>query len=524
MDGSRFPVRRIACVLLLCGVAARADVRLPSVFGSNMILQRDAPVRVWGWAGAGERVEVGFAGHAAQATAGTDGTWRVELPACKAGVRGVLNVRGANSLSLTNVTVGDVWICSGQSNMEFTLGGTQRSNDVAAADFPDIRCLRIAHENSATQEADFGKPVRWEVCSPATAGRFTAVGYHFAVTVQAAGGTPIGLIDCSWGGSQIEPYLTPVGLTNYPDLLPLSSNLLADAAQYRRGLPALLDQWERWIPQARAALAADATLPKTPASLVPPTADAGRLHAKYNAMVAPLTVLPVCGWLWYQGESNGGEGESYRTKMRALIEGWRAAWGQGELPFYLVQLANYQAATTSPAGADGWARLREAQLRTFREVPRTGLAVIVDIGEAADIHPKNKADVGMRLAQWALRDVYGLPPAVVSGPLFREMKAEDGAIRISFDFTGSGLMVGRKPARGPAVEDPEGALKRFAVAGEDRVWNWADARIEGDTVVVRCPAVPQPVAVRYAFSMNPEGANLYNREGLPASPFRTDTW
>ena len=243
----------------------------------------------------------------------------------------------------------------------------------------------------------------------------------------------------------------------------------------------------------------------------------------YNAMIHPLVRFPIKGALWYQGESNGGEGDGYCDKMRALIGGWRKQWGGGDFPFYFVQLANFQGANENPAGGDGWARVRAAQNKALA-IPDTGMAVIIDIGEANDIHPRNKYDVGARLARWALARDYGQKDVVVSGPLFREMKIEGDKARLCFDHAAPGLMVGKKDGRAPAVENKDGKLRRFAVAGTDKVWQWAEAVIDGETVVVSSPKVKEPVAVRYAFSMNPEGANLYNREGLPASPFRTDNW
>ena len=239
-------------------------------------------------------------------------------------------------------------------------------------------------------------------------------------------------------------------------------------------------------------------------------------------MVAPLAPFAIRGAIWYQGESNGGEGEEYFHKTQALVNGWRKLFNP-ELAFYWVQLANFQGANENPAGGDGWSRIREAQRKALT-IPHTGMAVITDIGEAGDIHPRNKQDVGFRLAHWALNQTYGKSDLVASGPLFKEAKVEAGAIRISFDNVGGGLMVGKKEGLEPTKEVADGKLARFAIAGEDKQWHWADATIDGDTVVVKSDKVEKPVAVRYAYSMNPDGANLYNKEGLPASPFRTDDW
>jgi sialate O-acetylesterase len=246
----------------------------------------------------------------------------------------------------------------------------------------------------------------------------------------------------------------------------------------------------------------------------------------YNAMIHPIVNLPIKGALWYQGESNGAEGESYYQKMEALIGGWRKQWAQGDFPFYFVQLASFQAVTDDAAGGNGWAQLREAQRKAL-QIPNTGMAVITDtvpLPERDDIHPRNKFDVGLRLAQWALGRDYGLKDTVVSGPLLKGIESAGGKVRVKFEHTGGGLMAGRKDGLAVAAEDAGAKLNGFAVAGADRKWVWADAVIDGDTVVVSAGEVKEPVAVRYAYRMNPGGANLYNRAGLPASPFRSDDW
>jgi sialate O-acetylesterase len=292
---------------------------------------------------------------------------------------------------------------------------------------------------------------------------------------------------------------------------------------YRAQLPKSLDELNAWIATTRRDLASGAPLHTMPA--IPATPDDG-WSSMYNAMIHPIVRFPIKGALWYQGESNGGEGVTYYDKMRALIGGWRKQWRQGDFPFYFVQLANFQAVSEDPAGGNGWARLREAQTKTLA-VPNTGMAVIIDtvpLPERDDIHPRNKYDVGLRLALWALGRDYGQKQLEVSGPLFKSLKIEDGKARLAFDHIGSGLMVGKKEGRAPATENKGARLKSFAIAGADKKWFWADAVIEGKTVLVSSPEVKEPVAVRYAYQMNPDGANLYNREGLPASPFRSDDW
>lgn len=246
----------------------------------------------------------------------------------------------------------------------------------------------------------------------------------------------------------------------------------------------------------------------------------------YNGRIHPLVPFGLRGFVWYQGEANESEQETYALKMEALVYSWRRAWGDGTLPFYYVQIANWLWADNTPAGnmGYGWPAIRMGQLEALKRITNSGMAVTIDIGEGPDIHPRDKQDVGKRLALWALSNDYGEKGVVVSGPLFKGLRREGSLMRIAFDYAGSGLMIGEKKGLEPVREVRNGKLKRFAIAGRDQVWHWADARIEGKDVLAGNPAVPEPVAVRYAFSMNPEGCNLYNPEGLPASPFRTDDW
>ena len=527
-----FPSSLIALVvtgLFAAGLESEclADVRLPRIFTADMVLQRDQPIRVWGWADAGEEVRVALGDAAATTKADARGQWGVELPARAEGRGLELVVAGRNTIRLGNVVMGDVWLCGGQSNMEWTMAQSDAAADVAAATFPDIRRIKFQHVQAAVPADDAPAATPWQVCSPATAAGFTAVGLFFAREVQAATGVPIGLLDDNWGGTPIEPWIPPAGMELVPELAKDVTARRQAIQAHRAAFSGQLDALEGWLKTARAAVAAGEPLEALPAPPTPPGhPGATGWGAMYRGMIHPLARFPVRGFLWYQGESNGGEGDSYRHKMQALVGGWRKAWGRDDLPFYFVQLASFQNPTDDPAGGDGWARLREAQ-RHALAVPRTGMAVIIDtvpLDARGDIHPRNKFDVGARLARWALHHDYGKRDVVPSGPLFKSVAFEGGKARVGFDHVGGGLIVGRKEGRAPAVEQPGAALKRFAIAGEDRKWHWAEAAIDGDTVVVSSPAVPVPVAVRYAYSMNPDGANLYNRAGLPASPFRTDDW
>jgi len=468
----------LVCLMLFAAVAA-AEVKLPAVFSDGMVLQQEKPVPVWGWADAEAKVTVKFAGQEQSTTAGKEGKWMVKLDPLKMNKKAAtLTVTaGDDTVTIRDVLVGEVWLCSGQSNMEMSVGGCNSPDDIASANYPLIRTIKVPHTPSAKPLDDFNGS--WTACSPATVARFTAVGYFFARTIHNELGVPVGLVNSSWGGTRVEPWTPPCGFAAVPELKAMAEQTYTARSHQE---PTVL----------------------------------------YNGMIRPLIPFAIRGALWYQGESNGGEGVSYYHKKQALIGGWRQLWKQGDFPFYFVQLANFRTSPDDPKGGDGWARLREAQLDTLK-VPNTGMAVIIDIGEANDIHPKNKQDVGRRLALWALAKDYG-KDLVYSGPLYKGMKIEGDKIRITFDHVGGGLMVGKKEGRGPAEEVTGGELKWFAIADADQNWHWAKAVIDGDTVVVSCDEVKSPVAVRYAFAMNPAGCNLYNKEGLPASPFRTDRW
>ncbi len=490
-----FPFLPLLILLLFPAVRGAAEVRVARVFTPHMVLQREAAVPVWGWAAPGEQVTVTFAGQKKEAVAAAaDGAWKVELAPLKAAGEGrELVVAGAtNTVTLADVVVGDVWLCSGQSNMVFTMGATRDAAAIRAANFPQIRFLTVKKTSAAQPAADLPEDQKgWTPVSPATAGGCSAAAFYFARRIHQETGLPIGLLVSAVGGTAIESWMPPEEL----------KTAMADARVQ----------------------ADKARVPRLPA--------AGQRSGLFNGMILPLWPYAIKGALWYQGEANGMEGLGYQAKMEGLIGGWRKRWGAA-FPFYHVQLVNFVMKkdfitdrTQEPEGDDSWARLREAQMKSLA-IPHTGMAVGIDVGLAANIHPTNKFDLGERLARWALAKDYGKKELVYSGPLYKGMKVGGRRIRIEFEphSVGSGLMAGKKEGLAPAVADPAGKLTRFAIAGADRKWVWAEAVIEGNAVVVSSPEVPNPVAVRYAFSMNPDGANLYNKEGLPASPFRTDEW
>ena len=475
-----------ASVVWISGGLARADVTLPSIIGSGMVLQQQMPAPIWGWADPGESVTVSFEEQSKSVTANDNGKWMVKLDPMKANARGQnLEVKGKNTITLEQVLVGEVWICSGQSNMEWNVGSALNGKDeIAAANHPMIHLFNVPGHTTSDKPKE-KCPGQWAACSPQSVGGFSAVGYFFGRRLNQELDVPIGLIGSNWGGTRIEPWISLDGFRSVPELD-------KEAAQVDK----------LWSDGGKVGSS-------TPSAI-------------YNAMIHPLAPYAMRGGIWYQGESNGNEGISYHHKKTALIKGWRKLFNP-DLAFYWVQLADFRKASDMPAGGDGWAKLRDAQ-RTSLNIDNTGMAVIHDIGSANDIHPRNKQDVGWRLSQWALHQNYGRDDLVPAGPLYKSLKVEKNTIRLSFDHVGKGLMVGKKEGLTPTSEDKGGTLGRFAVSGDDKVWHWADAVIDGDNVVVSSKDVANPVAVRYGYTMNPRGANLYNKNGIPASPFRTDDW
>ena len=495
---------------------AFADVKVSGVFSDNMVLQRGKPIPVCGTADVGEKVTVGYNGVKAETKAGPDGRFRAVLPALEVEKTGrELIVEGKDRIAFTNVVVGDVWLVSGQSNAEMSFGWGVLNGEAEmrkAKDYPNIRAVKFAHCVSPfpIRESPCNRGP-WKVATERSLPGITAEGYFMARELNEKTGIPIGILDNNWSGCLIEPFVCEEGLALVPEFKKESESI-----PRRRQAVA---EWCR-----RAAAAPDDAACGDAAGPMP---DIPLWSRQHNAMIEPITGFPICGATWYQGCSNSGDGLGYAKKLRALIGGWRAKWGY-DFPFYIVQLSSYTAKTADPAGGNGFAKVREAQRFVAQKVPGTGLAVTIDIGNAKDIHPKNKFDVGYRLSLWARRDVYGEKDLVVSGPLYKSIKVEGEKVRVNFDHVGSGLFAGEKGPNTPGqmpTATPDGKLRGFAVAGADRKWHWAEATIDGETVLVSSKEVPKPVAVRYAFRANPMGdCNLYNREGLPASPFRSDFW
>ena len=505
----KFTILLIGYVLFCTQPFAHAELTLPNIFGDNMVLQRDMPIPIWGWAAAGEEVTVTLqdTDYTVQTTADAKGNWRTKLPAMSAGGPYILHIAASNTLELTNVMFGEVWICSGQSNMEWPVRASKDSeSEIAAADYPLIRLFNIPHKASGLLVPDV--EAEWHPTTPETIPNFSAVAYAFGRKLYNTLDVPIGLINTSWGGTRIEPWTPPVGFDSVPALESISNDIQDIHAKYRAELPERMAQIEAWIAATREALETGEVITPMPDNRHPLTHHASPTGL-YNGMVHPLVPFAMRGAIWYQGESNLRNGMLYHEKMKALINGWRAVWNQGDFPFYFVQLAPF----TYGGGASPYflPEIWEAQTATLA-LANTGMAVTTDIGNLRDIHPRNKQEVGRRLALWALAKTYGREDITYSGPLYKSMAVDRNTIRLNFNSIGSGLM----------ARDDE-PLTWFEIAGEDKNFVKADATIEGDTIVVSSEAVTQPVAARFGWHQTAE-PNLVNKEGLPASPFRTHPW
>jgi len=495
-----------------------AEVRLPNVLGDHMVLQRDKPVKIWGWAAPGEPVTVTLAGREAKSTAAADGRWEVALPALKANsVPLELAVRGASGppLVVKDILVGEVWVCSGQSNMEWSLSQTLSPvPEILRANHPGLRLLRVPRRTSERAQEDV--EAKWAVCTPETVGPFSAVGYYFGLELHQKLGIPIGLIESAWGGTMIEPWTPPAGFAAVPELKFILDGLKAKMADYRESLKAALPKWEEWVKTSRKAISENAGLPAKPELPPSPFDNPQTPMTLYNGMIHPLVNFAIRGAIWYQGEANRNDGLLYEKKMQALIRGWSEVWKAGDFPFYYVQLApfGYSYDREIAGGVPDFLRLPliwEAQKNVLR-LPDTGMAVVNDITDLADIHPRNKRDVGLRLALWARAKTYGEKDLVFSGPLFKSAAFEGGRAVVSFEHVGGGL-----------ISNDGQPLRWFEIAGEDRIFYKASATIESDRVAVSSPNVPAPKAVRFGWHQLAV-PNLANKEGLPASPFRTDRW
>lgn len=499
-------MRMFVCLVALIAVAPQcfAEIRTSAVFGDHMVLQREKPIHVWGWTAPGQSVDVRLAGKAETVKSGDDGRFDVSLPALPAGGPHKMTISSdGESVEYEDVLIGEVWVCSGQSNMQWAV---QQSDDAdleaLAANFPNLRLISVPQVG--TQEPQTTFDGQWEASTPETVKQFSAVGFFFGRQIHQTLDVPVGLIDNAWGGSAAEAWVERDVLRSsgkFDELLARWRDTEA-TFDYEKELTKYRERLSEWQKNKKG------NRPRAPRNVLTGQHRPANL---YNGVLYPIIGYTVRGAIWYQGESNAGRAYQYRELFPLMIRHWRDEWGQGDFPFYWVQLADFMQESDQPKES-AWAELREAQTMTLTQLPNTGEAVILDLGEASDIHPKNKQDVGKRLARWALAKDYGYDVPCQS-PTYRSMSVEGDTIVLKFDHVGGGLDTFD-------VNTPIG----FAIAGEDQTFVNADAKITGkDTIEVSSDQVSDPVAVRYAWADNPV-CNVQSREGLPMTPFRSDDW
>lgn len=515
-----------ACLFLLFD-QAQAQVKLHRLFSDHTVLQRDKDIPVYGTAAPGEKVEVTFQDKTASTEADANGRWKVNLGKFSAGGPYEMTVKGTNTIAVTDILVGEVWISSGQSNAAWGVQGcTNASQEIADGEYPQIRTFNLPTGWTLKPQSDISHG-GWSVCEKGGAAKFCAIGYFFAREIHKRLKVPIGIINTSMGATPAESWTSAQGL----DVPALAHYLRQheNTCKTMEGIfKAYFAQLDKWKEQSLLAIQDGRQVTPVPRSPMESAATGSGTKEPvvlFNSMVAPLVGYPIRGAIWYQGEGNAQRAVEYRTLFPAMIQDWRNHWGD-EFPFLWIQLSSYSDPAKTVRNSD-WALLREAQTMTLK-LPATGQAVTFDVGDG-DIHPRNKQDMGYRLALIAMSKVYG-QDVVWSGPMYKEMKMEGDRIRLSFNHLGGGLTATPGQTLIPREKVPDDTplagseLKRFEIAGEDKQFVWANAKIDGDTVVVWNEKVGSPVAVRYAWSENPLGANLYNQAGLPASPFRTDKW
>lgn len=483
----------VAAMSALCVSTAFAEVKVPVVFSDHMVLQRGIPVPVWGTAAADENVSVSIAGQTVTTKAGADGKWMVRLKPLAVSAKPLtLKISGSNRLEFTDVLVGEVWLASGQSNMEMPVGNQDPPG--AKRRYPGVQNFEEELKNTTHPLLRLCKVERifaprplttvpgagWKTCSPESVKGFSAVGYFYGRHLLENLKVPVGIIASACSSSQTEQWTSIEALAKFPQFAEVVDF-------YQHADFAKLPDYEKIAPT-------------------------GKPSCLYNGGLAPLIPYAIRGAIWYQGESNADRSVEYRQLFPNMIADWRQRWGQGDFPFYFVQLAGYGGVPANP-GEHNWAEMRESQSQALA-IPNTGMAATIDIGMADFIHPLNKQEVGRRLGLVALAKTYRAK-VEDSGPVFKSMKIDGDKVVLQFDHLAGGL-VSHNTADSKK-------LRFFAVAGKDRAWKWADARIDGTTVVLTCDAVKEPVAVRYGWATNIE-CDFFNSAGLPALPFRTDDW
>lgn len=483
-----------ACALLVPSISG-AELKLPNIFGDHMVVQQKMPIKVWGWTKPGQEVTVTLADKSATAKAGDDGRFDASLPAVDAGGPYTLEVKADEARTIKDVLVGEVWICSGQSNMQWNVGSsTDADLERLAAKHPKIRMINFPQVG--TQEPVLTHDRNWMECTPETVSGFSAVGYFFGRQLHETIDVPIGMINNAWGGSACEAWINRDVLNADPQYAPMMERWAAEEQRFSELSTKvdLSEEEKKTLQNLKGRMGGNAR----PANI-------------YNGVLKSHLGYTIRGAIWYQGESNAGRAYQYRELFPLMISNWRQEWGQGDFPFYWVQLADYLAEKTEPADS-AWAELREAQTMTMSKLPHTGEAVIIDIGEGKDIHPKNKVDVGRRLARWALANEYDVAVPFHS-PQYKSMEKQGNKVILTFDHVDGGW-------RPFDVNTPVG----FAIAGEDQKFVNADAVVLKDgRIEVSSSMIADPASVRYAWADNPI-CNMYDGAGLPMTPFRTDDW
>lgn len=507
--------RLSACLLVLlfaCPVhSVHGELSVASLFSDHMVIQQGQTLKVWGWGDASRTVTVQLGAHTQQATVSDDGRWSLQIaPPSDVGPHVLQIGDGQTSLTINDVLVGEVWLCSGQSNMAMTVSRAQDfETEQAAADLPQIRMFHVASAHASEPQATCRG--EWTVCAPDTVGRFSATAFFFGRRLHSELNVPVGLINSSVGGTSVESWTSLPAQTAVAAIQPrLKAWQQSDAEFDEAAAQARFDKaLARWTKDAQQARESGKRVPRRPKLAARPREDRNYPASLFNGKIHPLIGYSLRGAVWYQGENSSGRGFAhlYGPQLTTLVRDWRARWG-ADFPFAWVQLPNYRAAQKEPVEPNGWTLVQEGMLQTLAE-PHTGMAITLDVGEARDIHPKNKQAVGYRLAQWALADVYH-GDLIPMGPIYRDHVIANGKVTITFDHA-AGLMSTTDKVQG------------FAICGADRKFVWADAVIDGTQVIVSSEAVPEPVAVRYAWAANPV-FSLYNKAKIPASPFRTDTW
>jgi sialate O-acetylesterase len=492
------------CLLALVFITQlSAKLEIPSIFGDSMVLQQHSENAIWGWADAGATVELLWQGQNLKTQADADGYWRTQLPtgAASFDTQKLRISSGPAELHISDILIGEVWLCSGQSNMQWTVSNSADAKlEKFAAHHPALRMITVPRMGTQIPQKDFEG--HWQRCTPETVSQFSAVAYYFGRQLQQSLQVPIGLIACAYGGSAAEAWIERGTFENDPRFATELNSWKAREANF--DYQKVLAQWREKVKKARAN---NEKAPRKPQNILTNQHRPGNLWA---GMLQPIIGYGIRGTVWYQGESNAARANKYKALFSLMIREWRQAWGLGDFPFYWVQLADFKAESTQPKKS-AWAELREAQTQTLA-LSNTGQAVIYDLGEGRDIHPRNKQGVGKRLARIALARDYGFQLPYLN-PQFKSMAIEGDTITLSFEHVGSSLY----------TFDVKTAIG-FVVAGEDKVWHPATARLTSkSTIEVICDQVPNPVAIRYAWADNPV-ANVYSREGLPLTPFRTDNW